>query len=117
MKKLWISAVAFTGLLGMTTLSVHAAQSQNIHVQAPQPIHDQAVTLGAGDQLGRACFSKYVTVVRIEQRREIREAAAPAVKPAHRATALVAQADESTGLHTLVSQVLDRVLVKVGHNA
>lgn len=56
-------------------------QIQPVTPQAAQP-RDQAITLGAGDQLGRACYTRYVAVVRAHQQRTIVQTQAPAPKPA-----------------------------------
>ena len=117
MTKAIISTLAFTGLMTLTAMTASGAQSRDVHVTAPQTPHDQAVTLGAGDNLGRACFARYVTTVRAEQQLEIREAAAPVAKPVHPTARLMARADETASVHHMVAQVLDRVLMKLRHNA
>lgn len=117
MTKAIISTLAFTGLMTLTAMTASGAQSRDVHVTAPQAPQDQAVTLGAGDNLGRACFARYVTTVRAEQQLEIREAAAPVAKPVHPTVRLMARADEAASVHHMVAQVLDRVLMKLRHNA
>ncbi len=55
---------------------------------------DQAIFLGAGDDLGRACFTRYVAVVRAQQQRQIRQVQGPASAPPAPAP-LIARIDQS----------------------